>query len=407
MRNPFAGLFRSAPEKRAITYVPWNTGGSLPAVVDQDRALSLVPVFAAVRLLASAVSTLPLKPYRRLGDERVPMSSLPALFDALATDGELVPWLHRVMTSLALRGNAYGLITSRDGFGFPTRIEWLSPSDVFVDDYRSTIRPVWFWKGREVPREDILHIPWFTIPGKVQGLSPIAAYARAINAGINAVDYGSTWFESGGFPTGKFKNAEQVITQKQADVMRARLASSMRNREPLVYGRDWDYEPVSVPPEEAQFVDTLRMTVSQIASVYGIPPEMIGGETGASMTYANVEQQQINFVMFTLRPWLVVLEHAFSAILPDRQYVRFNADALVRADLATRWQTYQIAAEIGAKSVDDIRRLEDEPPLPNRAGADYNTPAAKAARVPQLAPANDSPADGDNAAPQRMWRVPA
>jgi hypothetical protein len=100
-----------------------------------------------------------------------------------------------------------------------------------------------------------------------------------------------------------------------------------------------------VPPEEAQFVETMKLTTNQIAAVYGIPPEMIGGESGSSMTYANVEQQQINFVMFTLRPWLVRLEHAFSALLPDRQYVKFNSDALIRADLKTRWEVNQIRAE--------------------------------------------------------------
>jgi hypothetical protein len=128
-----------------------------------------------------------------------------------------------------------------------------------------------------------------------------------------------------------------------------------------VYGSDWDYKPITVPPEEAQFVETMKMTTNQIAAVYGIPPEMIGGESGSSMTYANVEQQQINFVMFTLRPWLVRLETAFSALLPDRQYVKFNSDALIRADLKTRWEVNQIRVNLGAASLDEIRAQEDEP----------------------------------------------
>jgi phage portal protein BeeE len=106
------------------------------------------------------------------------------------------------------------------------------------------------------------------------------------------------------------------------------------------------------------------------------------------MTYANVEQQQINFVMFTLRPWLVVLEHAFSALLPDRQYVKFNSDALIRADLKTRWEVNQIRLNLGAANVDEIRAQEDEPPLPNGQGQKYGSAAQP------LPAADNTPASG-------------
>jgi HK97 family phage portal protein len=110
----------------------------------------------------------------------------------------------------------------------------------------------------------------------------------------------------------------------------------------------------------------MKMTTNQIAAVYGIPPEMIGGESGSSMTYANVEQQSTNFVMFTLRPYLVLLETVFSSLLPDRQYVKFNSDALIRADLATRWNVNKIRVEMGAASIDEIRIQEDQAPSSNR-----------------------------------------
>ena len=162
-----------------------------------------------------------------------------------------------------------------------------------------------------------------------------------------------------------------------------------------MYGRDWDYTPISVPPEEAQFVETMKMTTNQIAAIYGIPPEMIGGESGSSMTYANVEQQQINFVMFTLRPWLVALETAFSALLPDRQYVKFNSDALIRADLKTRWEVNEIRLKNGVASIDEIRAQEDQPPLPNGQGAQFTITKA-------TEPAS---ADNDNDEPARLRRV--
>jgi HK97 family phage portal protein len=384
------------PEQRAVTTIPWNVGGSSQASVTQSQALSLAPMFACNRILASSVSTLPLKAYRKLGDTREPMSSLPALFANLQTDGELVPWLHRAVTSLSLRGNAYGLITQRDGFGFPTVINWLNPSLVSPNS-QDFARP-WLVNGQPVSREDLFHIPWFCLPGETLGLSPISAFATTINVGIQSQQYGSDWFDAGGVPSGTFKNTAQTVDQDTAGEVKRRLTSAIKTRQPIVYGNDWDYTPITVSPGEAQFIETTQMTATQIASVYGVPPEMVGGETGNSMTYQNVEQQAINFVTFTLRPWLVLLEAAFSSILPDRQYVRFNSDALIRADLKTRFEVHAIAKGIGVLSVDDIRELEDRPPLPNGQGKDYTT-------TPTVAAAPDNSVD-DNVTPLRGWANP-
>lgn len=386
-------------ETRTVDTVPWNVGGSLggPAVT-QDRALALAPVFAAARIIAGTASTLPLKAYRRLGDERQPMTSLPQLFDQLATAGQLRPWVHRCVTSLVLRGNAYGLITARDGFQFPTRIEWMNPSDVRCDDTLSTIRPRWFWRNREIPAEDVVHIPWFTVPGKTEGLSPLGAFATTINTGLYAQAYGSDWFENGGIPPGTFQNVEQpVVDQVAADTIKARLVSAIRTRQPIVYGKDWKYTPITVPPNEAQFVETMRLSATQIANIYGLPPEDIGGQRGNSLTYTTVELNQLERVL-AVREWLVVLEHAFAALLPDRQYVRFNADAIVRADVKTRWQVYGVALDKGVMNRDEVRALEDLPPLPDGQGQAY---AVAATQQPS---AVEPPAEP----PQRgIRRVPA
>lgn len=361
-------------EFRAVTAgsVPWVSGGGVQSpVLTQERALALAPVFAAVRTLAQTISTLPLKPYRNVGDERQPMGSLPQLFEQLRVDGRLVRWVHECVVSMALRGNAVGLVTARDGFGFPTRVDWLNPADVFVDDYRSVIRPVWYWKGREVPREDIVHVPWFPVPGSVWGLSPIAQFALTIGTGLDAQSYGADWFRGGGFPPGTFVNEHQpVIEQDKAEEIKARVVSAIRTRQPLVHGSGWKYTPITVPPNEAQFIETMRLSATQIANIYGLPPEDIGGTTGSSLTYNTVELNQLSRLQ-SFRAWLVLLEHAFGSWLPDRQYVRFNADAVVRADVRTRWEVHRIAVELGARSLDEVRRLEDEPPLPYGRGQTF------------------------------------
>jgi HK97 family phage portal protein len=400
-RDLFGRSDRQPAETRAIDTVPWNYGGLSPTqgALTQDRALSLAPVFAATRMIAGTISTLPLKPYRRVGDQRIPMNSLPQLFAQLDAEGELVPWLHRCVTSLVLRGNAFGLITARDGFGFPTRIDWLNPSDVTVDDYRSAIRPVWYWKGREVPREDIVHIPWFPVAGKVEGLSPLGAFMATINTGLAAQDYGNSWFDNGGFPPGTFKNTQREVPQDVAEAMSARLHQSMLRRRPLVYGSDWDYSAITVPPNEAQFVETMRLSATQVANIYGLPPEDIGGTRGGSLTYATVELNQLDRTL-AMRPWLVMLEHKFAALLPERQYVRFNADAIVRTDVRTQTDTLIAKLGAGIHNLDEVRAILDLPPLPDGQGGQiYQTPAVKAAQQPPPQPVQR--------APERMWVIPA
>jgi HK97 family phage portal protein len=364
LRAGFRSTGEAPIETRALTAFPWNVGNPLGyQQADQDRALSLIPVYAAVRLLSDTVATLPVKTYRRDGDNRVPMPGLPQLFRQLDDDGTLTDWLHRCMTSLALRGNAYGLVTARDGMEFPTSIYWLDPSLVGCDE-TNPMRPAWYWNGRRVPAEDFVHIPWFTIAGKVQGLSPIEAYARTVNIGLQAQDYGLGWFDSGGIPPGTFKNTQKTVSQEEARIISERLVAAIRSRRPITYGADWDYNAITIPPEQAQFIQTMRLTATQIASIYGIPPEMIGGESGGPLTYNTLEQNTQFLATMTLRPWLVKLERKFSSILPARQYVKLNADAIVRADLTARYQSYLVAHQIGLLTNDEMRAMEDRPPLP-------------------------------------------
>lgn len=386
MRNPFRKHSPHGPpqtEQRAITALPWNVGGTTGGVaVNENRALSLVPVFAAVSLLAGSVSTLPIKSYRR-GAQPTPLSTLPPLLAALEDAGQLVSWLHRCMTSLLLRGNAYGLVTSRDAFGYPTSIVWLDPHSVTVQESAlsgrgSPTEPIWYWWGREVPPNDLVHIPWFTRAGTVLGLSPIRAFGDTINAGLSVTDYGLTWFQNGGFPPGTFRNTENTVSQEVAEAIGARLDRAMQKRRPLVYGKDWEYNPISVPPDEAQFVASAQLSATQIASIYHVPPEWIGGQSGTGLHYSTAEQDQIQYVMHGVRPWVETLECAFYPLLPEGIYVKFDTDALVRADLRTRHEVYAIDAGIGLRTVDEMRAQEDWGPLPADSNHSNNRDDAEA-----------------------------
>lgn len=359
-----------AVSKRAITSLPWIGGGPRPGGVSQTQAIRLIPLFACVRILADSIASLPVQTYRKNGTSRELLTFVPSLLFAPAARDNLFEWLHKAVVSLALRGNAYGLVTQRDDFGFPTMIEWLNPDEVWVDELRPTL-PVFYWQGQEVPREQIVHIPWVVLPGCVTGLSPVQAFARTIGVGLSATEYGLSWFDNGGTPPATMKNASKAINPDEAEEISDRLAARVRARKPLVYGSDWDFTALQVNPEESQFIETMRLNASQIAAIYGVPPEMVGGDSGGSMTYANVEQNAINFVGFTLRPWLSRLEAKLSALMPGKEFVRFNADAMIRVDLMTRYQAHSIALNDGWRNRDEIRALEDLSPLPDGQGQPY------------------------------------
>ena len=365
-----------AATKRAITSLPWSTGGPTASAVTSERAIALIPLFASVRILADSVASLPIQLYRRNGANRELVSYIPQLlFKPAAVDG-LYQWLHKCVVSMALRGNAYGLITQRDDLGFPTMIEWLNPDDVWVDELNPW-KPVYYWMGREVPTADIIHIPWFVLPGKVVGLSPLAAFAESIGHGLTATEYGRSWFDNGGTPPATMKNSAKTVTPQESEEISNRLSASMRSRKPLVFGQDWDFNALKVSPEESQFVETMRLNATQMATIYGVPPGKVGGETGGSMTYSTVELEGIDLATFTLRPWLVRLESRFSDLMPGREFVKFNVDAMMRTSLLDRYEAYGLSLDQGWRNRDDIRALEDLTPLPDGQGQIYGPlPAA-------------------------------
>jgi HK97 family phage portal protein len=367
---------RSAPstrdERRSVTSVPWATGGPFSSDgIGQTTALTLSAIYSATDLLATSVATLPIRPYRRMANgDRKEIPKLPVLFDRLVEDGQLITWLRRCMVSILLRGNAYGLVVERDDLAYPTRIVWLSPDHVSVQDGAvsgpgSFLDPLWTYLGAPVAAEDMVHIPWYVAPEHTLGLSPIRAFASTIGVGIGAQGYAQDWFNNGGFPPGTFRNSQVEITTDQSSEISNRLTHAMRRRRPLVFGRDWEYTPITVPPDEAQFIATMRLSASQIAAIYHVPAEWAGGITGdGNLHYSTAEQDMIQMVTLGVRPYVELLECVFYSLLPPLQSIKFNLDALIRADLKTRHEVYALDASIGLRTIDEMRAQEDWAPLP-------------------------------------------
>lgn len=369
--------FGRKAEQRTISFQDvWGSGADIATFRGESigTALSLVPVFAASRLIADSIASLPLETYRKSGAQKTRARD-PKLVTDPTNFGTAYDWVHRAVTSLVLRGNAYGLILKRDSVGTPTLIEWLNPDEVSLEQDDTAYAPKWSWRGGTIEPDNMTHIPGFTLPGKVLGLSPISQYKNTVEIGLQAQAFGRDWFRNGSTPAAVLETTEEV-TQEQADGIKRRFKQAAKGREPVALGLGVSYKPISVPAEESQFLATIRASKTDIANIYGIPPEMIGGETGQSMTYDTNEQQQIQLHTFALRPHLVKIECALSRLLPGNLYVKFNADAVLRADTKTRYEAYHYAISNGWMTRDEVRAIEDLPPLPNGEGSGY-TPLEK------------------------------
>jgi HK97 family phage portal protein len=327
--------------------------------VNPSSAMQHSAVWACVNLIAGAISTLPLAAYR--DGDRDPLPALPPVLRAPSAGWSLPDFLYATLQSLLVRGNAYGLIVDRAGAGLlPSQVELLAPERVGV---QVDSRVIWRIDGQEVDPASIWHVKAFTAPGQVLGLSPIQHARQAIGLGLGAERYAAKFFGDSAIPSGVL-TTDQDIKPERADQLKARWRERHQgNRDIAVLGNGAKFQAVTIPPEEAQFLETTQANVRTICRYFGVNPELVGADSGNSLTYANVEQRALDFLTFGLRPWLVRLEVALSALLSSTTTVKFNAAALVRTDLLTRYQAHESAIRAGWKLRSEVRELEDLPPV--------------------------------------------
>jgi HK97 family phage portal protein len=177
-------------------------------------------------------------------------------------------------------------------------------------------------------------------------------------------------------PPATLKNTQQTIDADAAAVIRDRAVAAFMAGKPFVTGNDWDLNISVIPPSHMQFIETLKLTASQIAAIYGIDPREVGGEAVGSLTYSTDESRSLNRAN-DMRPYMVRLENAFNRLLPERQYVKLNVDATFRTDLKTRTDVIGAKLKDGRYSLNEARALDDEPPVPG--GDFHNLPAPPAA----------------------------
>jgi HK97 family phage portal protein len=328
--------------------------------VNPSTAMQHSAVWACVNLIAGAISTLPLYAYRR--GERDPLPDLPPILRQPSATMNLPDWLYAALQSLLLRGNCYGLIVDRAGAGLlPAQVELLAPDRVAVNVPNGSIE--YRVDGQEVDPASIWHVKAFCAAGNVVGLSPIQHARQAVGLGLAAERYGAKFFGESAIPSGLL-TSDQDIRPQQAETLKERWnARHQGNRGIAVLGSGAKFQAITIPPEEAQFLESTRANIATVARYFGVQPELIGGESGGSLTYANVEQRALDFLQFGLAPWLVRMETAISGLLSSTTTVKFNAGALVRTDLLTRYQAHESAIRAGWKLRSEVRDLEDLPPV--------------------------------------------
>jgi HK97 family phage portal protein len=348
------------PEPVVPPFLGAATTGYSNVAARPDSALVVPAVWACVQLLAGTVSMMPLRTFRTTPTVPAKIND-PAVVSNPAAGMTQSEWLHMLMVSLLLRGNAYGLKTTLDGMARATQVELLNPDTVHVDVQDGAVKYL-LGPERVNVTDRMWHVRGFTLPGAKVGLSPIEAAAMAIGVDLASRRFGRDFFEGGGVPKATL-TSDQTLTPDQAREAKERMLLATANRDPLVLGSGLTYTPISLRPDESQFLETQQANISEIARFFGIPAEMVGGKTGSSLTYANVEQRSLDFLTYGVAFWLKRVEDAFFDLLPQPQFVKFDTGALLRTDAET--QAKVRVQYVAGKVLPPSRILQEmgEPPL--------------------------------------------
>mgnify|MGYP004642480317 FL=1 len=382
MKNPFAGLFRARDKPKdsvsaAPTFFFGMSGSGKP--VNTQTAIQLSTVYACVRVISETVASLPLGVYEATEDGSQKATDHPLYF--LLHDepnSEMTSFVLRevMLAHLLLYGNSYCQIL-RSGRNQITGLYPLLPDHMEVDRDKNGMLTYTYSTstGQRVimAPEEVLHIPGLGFDG-VMGYSPIALERNAIGLGIASEEYGSKFFSNGARPSGILTHPNTV---KNPAVLRESWNSiyggSGNANRVAILEEDMRFEPIAIPNNEAQFLETRKFQVDEICRIFRVPPHLVGDLEHA--TFSNIEHQSIDFAVHTIRPWLVRIEQSMNrALFSDEEkgrfYVQFNIDGLMRGDYKSRMEGYAIARQNGWMSANDIRALENQNPIPTEEGGD-------------------------------------
>ena len=355
--------------------------------VNERSAMQMTAVSSCVRILAEAVAGLPLHLYRYKEDGGKEKALDHPLYNLLHDEPnpEMSSFVFRetLMTHLLLWGNAYAQII-RNGKGEVIALYPLMPNRMVVDrdtkgrlyyQYTTSTEDAPTMKGVTVnlPPSDVLHIPGLGFDGLV-GYSPIAMAKNAIGMAIACEEYGAKFFANGAAPGGVLEHPGTIKDpQRVRESWQSTFGGSGNSNKIAVLEEGMKYTPIGISPEQAQFLETRKFQVNEIARIFRVPPHMVGDLEKSS--FSNIEQQSLEFVKYTLDPWVIRWEQTIhrSLLLPDEKsqyFVKFNLEGLLRGDYQSRMNGYAIGRQNGWMSANDIRELENLDRIPAEEGGD-------------------------------------
>jgi HK97 family phage portal protein len=360
---------RASPKNRLYgsTYSFFFGGTASGKTVNERTAMQTTAVYACVRILAETIASLPLNVYRSTdnGKEKATDHQLYYLLHD-EPNPEMTSFVFRetLMSHLLLWGNAYAQII-RDGRGKVLALYPLLPDRMTVD--RTTDGRLYYEYRKDtgyviLRPEDILHIPGLGFDGLV-GYSPIAMAKNAIGMAIATEEYGGKFFANGASPGGVLEHPGVVKDPARIrESWNAVYQGSGNAHRVAVLEEGMKFQPIGIPPEQAQFLETRKFQTEEICRIFRVPPHLVANLDKA--TFSNIEHQSISFVVHTIRPWLVRLEQGMNKALlspseKGQYFVGFVVDGLLRGDYASRMQGYAIGIQNGFLSPNDVRTLEN------------------------------------------------
>ena len=370
-------------ENRAINFqTVWGSGADAQlennagVVVNEKTAFEVVAFFSAVSLISDTISTLPLDCFFRTDGTRRPFRPRPTWVDQPDVDNTRQAFWQQNLVSLMVSGNAYTRVF-RDRNGDIVNLVVLDPSQVTVTRNKQG-RKIFVYAGEDkaLTTREIIHVTDLLEPGALTGISRVERLSDALGVASALQQYAARFFGQGSTTQGVIEFPGPILTKEQATTLANGFDSrhkGLRNAHKTgVLSGGATYKSTSVDNDSAQFLESRRFAVEEVARLFNIPLSMMG--IPGTQSYASVEQNAIQFVTHTLRPYIEKLEWSFSQLLPNNAFLKFNVDGLLRGDFQTRIQGYSVASQAGFMSLNDIRKAEDLPPVDG--GDVYRVPLA-------------------------------
>ena len=419
----FSGLFKSRDKPQNSTagsayrfYMGGTTSGK---AVTERSAMQMTAVYSCVRILAEAIAGLPIHLYKYKPDGGKEKAIDHPLYLLLHDEPnpEMSSFVFRetLMTHLLLWGNAYAQVI-RNGRNEVVALYPLMPNKMTVDrdehghlyyEYQRSNDEAPTLKGSTVILKptDVLHIPGLGFDGLV-GYSPIAMAKNAIGMAIACEEYGAKFFANGAAPGGVLEHPGTIKDPHRVrESWQSTFGGSGNSNKIAVLEEGMKYTPIGISPEQAQFLETRKFQINEIARIFRVPPHMVGDLEKSS--FSNIEQQSLEFVKYTLDPWVIRWEQSIQRTLltPEEKksyYVKFNVEGLLRGDYQSRMNGYAIGRQNGWMSANDIRELENLDRIPAEEGGDLYLingnmlPMKNAGAFADTTTSNDGKEDSEN-----------